>query len=185
MTVSENQRGLLPVWENRIFSIASVCAKWLAIAGGLVLIAVGTTTVISVIGRALIDYGLQPINGDFELVEMGCAIAVFSFLPWCTIKGGHATVDVFVARAHPVFKSALSISSYLLMSVVAIIVGLQFYEGLLEKMSYGETTFLLELPVWYGYVLCMPGIVLFIATSVVGVWHHVNRALNGGEETTA
>ena len=70
-------------------------AKWSAIVGGLVLCAITLMSVASITGRALIGVGLGPVPGDFEMVEVGTALAVFFFLPWCYLKGGHATVDLF------------------------------------------------------------------------------------------
>ena len=69
-------------------------SRWTAILGGVMLCAIMLMIVLSVSGRALIGVGLGPIPGDFELVEVGTAIAVFFFLPWTYLKGGHATVDL-------------------------------------------------------------------------------------------
>lgn len=75
-------------------------AKWSAIVGGLVLCAITLMSVASITGRALIGVGLGPVPGDFEMVEVGTALAVFFFLPWCYLKGGHATVDLFYRHCH-------------------------------------------------------------------------------------
>src|SRR5690606_15299705 len=72
-------------------------ARTLAILGGLVLILITVLTVVSITGRAFVRQGLGPIPGDFELVEVMTAFAVFSFLPWCQLRGAHATVDVFTS----------------------------------------------------------------------------------------
>ncbi|NNL36424.1 MAG: TRAP transporter small permease, partial [Silicimonas sp.] len=61
----------------------------LAIVAGLVLTAMAIVTVISINGRSLIWAGLAPVPGDFELVEIGCAVAVFGFLPYCHLYRGH------------------------------------------------------------------------------------------------
>ena len=53
------------------------------------------------IGRWLLQ--LRPINGDFEMVQMATAIAVFSFLPYCQARRGNIVVDTFTSwlpRAH-------------------------------------------------------------------------------------
>jgi hypothetical protein len=49
-------------------SIVHALAKWLAIAGGVVLVAITVMTSFSIIGRALSWVGLGPVPGDFELV---------------------------------------------------------------------------------------------------------------------
>ena len=53
---------------------------YLAICGGLVLVAIVLINFISIAGRTIFG---KPLTGDFELVEMGCAVAIFSFLPLC------------------------------------------------------------------------------------------------------
>jgi len=62
--------------------------------GSLVLVGIALMSVASIVGRALSGFGLGPVPGDFELVEAGTALAVFCFLPWCHLKGGHAVVDL-------------------------------------------------------------------------------------------
>ena len=53
------------------------------------------------LARWLIDAGVGPINGDFELVEAGVAFAIFAFLPLCQLTGGHASVDIFTSKLSP------------------------------------------------------------------------------------
>ena len=54
-------------------------ARWAAIVGGIVLVALTIMIVVSIVGRSLIGLGLAPVPGDFELVEMGTAVAVLLF----------------------------------------------------------------------------------------------------------
>jgi hypothetical protein len=39
-----------------------------------------------------------PIQGDFELVQMGCAVAVAAFLPFTQLRNGNVFVDAFNLR---------------------------------------------------------------------------------------
>ena len=64
-------------------------ARIFVIIGGICLTAAGLLTVVSVMGRYFIN---SPIPGDFELVEMACAVAVFSFLPYCQLRKGNVLV---------------------------------------------------------------------------------------------
>ena len=79
-------------------------SRGLAWFGALVLTALATISVLSIVGRAFAFAGLGPIRGDFELVEAGTALAVFCFLPWCHLRRGHATVDML---CHPIFLDIL------------------------------------------------------------------------------
>ena len=51
---------------------------------------------ISVTGSAVFG---RPFPGDFELTEMGVAVAAFSFLPYCQLTGANVTADIFTSGA--------------------------------------------------------------------------------------
>lgn len=135
-------------------------SKWTAILGGVLLLALTLMVVVSVAGRALIDFGLQPVPGDFELVEMGIGIAVFFFLPWCYVRGSHATVDLLYMHMPAWFKRGINILSDVLMLAAWIILTWRLWDGMLEKKEYMETTFILLMPVWWAYALCFVGAVV-------------------------
>ena len=92
------ERGLAPRLEARVGGWVGAYAAWLGLLGGVLLIVITLLTVVSVVGRSLLG---APVEGDFELVSAGCAIAVFAFLPWCQYRRGHVTVDVFFMRRQP------------------------------------------------------------------------------------
>lgn len=135
-------------------------ARWSAIVGGIVLVALTVMIVASISGRALIGLGLGPVPGDFELVEMGTAVAVLFFLPWTYLKGGHATVDLLYMHLPAWAKRAVIIVSDLLMLVVWLILTWKLYEGMVEKKQYMETTFILAMPLWWAYAACLVGAVI-------------------------
>src|SRR5262245_8209524 len=53
---------------------------------------------VSVVGRKFFD---APVPGDFELVQMATAVAIFSFLPYCQVRRGNIFVDTFTTRLPP------------------------------------------------------------------------------------
>jgi len=69
-------------------------ARALAVAGGLVLLAMVAMICVSIFGRALLAFGLRPITGDYELVSIGMGFAVFAFMPWTHLNRGHALVSL-------------------------------------------------------------------------------------------
>ena len=135
-------------------------ARWSAIVGGLVLVALTLMIVASITGRALIGLGLGPVPGDFELVEMGTGVAVLFFLPWTYLKGGHATVDLLYTHLPAWAKRAVLLVSDLLMLAVWLLMTWKLYEGMVEKKQYMETTFILQMPLWWAYAFCMVGAVI-------------------------
>lgn len=135
-------------------------AQWAAIVGGVVLCALTLMIVASVSGRALLGIGLGPVPGDFELVEVGTAIAVFFFLPWTYLKGGHATVDLLYMHLPAWGRRTVLVVSDLVMLAVWLVLTWKLYEGMLEKKEYLETTFILAMPVWWAYAACLVGAVI-------------------------
>src|SRR5918995_4732454 len=91
-------------------------ATGVALLGGLVLFALTLLTVISVLGRAAFS---APIPGDFELVELGMAVAIFAFLPYCQIVRGNGIVDLFTNQASPRTKALLDGVGNLLFTAIA------------------------------------------------------------------
>ena len=67
----------------------------LAILGGIILVIVILINFISILSRIIF---LNPLVGDFELVEIGSAIAISSFLPLCHLKKGNVIVDFITAK---------------------------------------------------------------------------------------
>ena len=135
-------------------------ANWTALFGGLLLVAVTVMVVSSVIGRALLGLGLGPIPGDFELVEVGIGIAIFYFLPWCYLRGGHATVDLLYMHMPKWFQKSIDLFSDAAMLLVWLVLTWKLWEGMLEKKEYMETTFILQMPLWWAYALCFVGAVI-------------------------
>ena len=162
-------------------------ARFMAVVGGLVLTALILLICISVLGRAintllysgpvvavlgdfantLLATGVGPILGDFELVEAGVAFAIFSFIPFCQVTAGHATVDIFTSGLSVRVNRLIQMVVDIVFAAVLILIALQLYEGMLSKMQYRETTFLIQFPVWWSYAASL---VAAIVAAVVGVY---------------
>ena len=171
-------------------NLATQAARLMAICGGLVLTVLIVLICISVIGRSLngllhgwigavmpgisawaLDLGVGPINGDFELVEAGVAFAIFAFLPLCQISAGHASVDIFTAKLPTRINRLLQLAIDVIFAVVLIAIAYQLYNGMLSKQRYGDTTFLLQFPIWWAYAASLSGSILtaVISLYVVGI----------------
>jgi TRAP-type C4-dicarboxylate transport system permease small subunit len=171
-------------------NLATQAARLMAICGGLVLTLLIVLICISVIGRSLngllhgwigsvmpglsawaLGLGVGPINGDFELVEAGVAFAIFAFLPLCQISAGHASVDIFTAKLPMRINRVLQLGIDVIFAIVLISIAYQLYNGMLSKQSYGDTTFLLQFPIWWAYAASLSGAVLtaVIAFYVAGI----------------
>jgi TRAP-type C4-dicarboxylate transport system permease small subunit len=142
--------------SNFIYGLSRAMA-WL---GAVVLSLIALMSVVSIIGRALSGFGLGPVPGDFELVEAGTALAVFCFLPWCHLKGGHALVDMFWNSYPPRLQRALTVLSDALMFIVWLLLVWRMGLATTEYRHNAEVTFILQMPVWWGYAASMPAAVV-------------------------
>ena len=140
-------------------------SRLLAIAGGFVLSILILIVVISIIGR---ETGLGAIKGDYELVEAGMAFAIFAFLPYAHMTGAHATVDIFTDWLGPRAQRVLTMVIDVVFAVVLVIIAWKLYGGMESKLGSGQTTLLLQFPVWWSYV---PAFIAAAIGAVVGVWH--------------
>lgn len=179
----------MPVFMDRL-------ARLLAIIGGLVLTLLVALTCLSVLGRglntlghsgllgeglgaALIGSGVGPVPGDFELVEAGVAFAIFSFLPICQLQGGHATVDIFT-QALPARVNRWLIAFWEVVLTLAIwLITLRLGAGMLGKFGNGETTLLLQFPVWWAYAASFLAAVVASVIAGYCAWGRLAHAATG------
>ncbi|MGH1354565.1 MAG: TRAP transporter small permease [Thalassovita sp.] len=162
-------------------------ARYMAIIGGVILTLLVLLTCVSVLGRTLntlfhsgfaqailgdfaqtiLDTGVGPVLGDFELVEAGIAFAIFSFIPLCQISGGHASVDIFTSALPVRVNRFIQMIVEILFAAVLILIAWRLYEGMNSKMRYQETTFLLQFPIWWAYAASL---VAACVSAIVGVY---------------
>lgn len=184
--------------EKRVGQRIERVAKVWAILGGILLVALSVMTVVSIVGRALTGFGLGPVPGDYELVANGCAIAIFAFLPWCQLRRGHVTVDIFI---NTLSSRAIAVFGFLgdvLVLIVSAVIARQLYLGWGEKFPYGsdalrdalamgykpffaETTYELQIPVWIPYTAALIGAVLMVIVATYTVWRSLIWVIEGQE----
>jgi len=142
-------------------------ARASAIAGGVVLVFLSIMTGISIFGRGLLWAGLRPVPGDFELIEAGIAFAVCAFLPWTQLRKGHASVSLLTDRLGDRANAAIALLTDMLLLTAAAFMTWRHFYGLLDKRNYGETTFILNYPLWWAYAGCLFGLAAWV---IVAVW---------------
>ena len=153
--------------EPAPFAFVEKAGEWLALAGGAVLVAITVLTIASITGRAFIFAGLSPVPGDFELVEAGTALAVFCFLPWCQLRGGHVSVDLLAGRYGDAMNTVLAFVWNILITAATGFIAWRLWYGMLDKMRYNETSFILQIPVWMFYAACIPPVAVAVAAGIV------------------
>lgn len=164
-------RPLFPAADRAVRALAQA----MALLGGAVLMAMVVMVCLSILGRsalallhsgfmqahlpvlarALLDAGVGPIRGDYELVESGMAFAIFAFLPWCHLTGGHATVDLLAERLPLRARRVLEAVAAAVFAAALVLIAVKLHEGMDAQMRRGTTTFLLQYPVWWSYLAAL------------------------------
>ncbi|HKU47062.1 MAG TPA: TRAP transporter small permease [Burkholderiales bacterium] len=141
-----------------------LAAKAFAFAGGAVMVAMLCMSVASITGRVV--YG-KPVQGDFELVQLGCAVGIAAFLPWCQWRRGNIIVDFFTTRLPPRAQSVLDGIGALLLALVMGLVAWRATDGALSVYASGERAMISRYPQWVGYAAIVPSLAL---TALVGFY---------------
>ncbi|PTQ75381.1 TRAP transporter small permease [Celeribacter persicus] len=137
-------------------------ARLTAYAGGIGLFAVIAVTCVSVAGRALGGLGLAPVPGDIELVGLGIGFAVFTALPYAQYSRAHARVDLIKPALGAWPNRLLDLAGDLLMFGFTALLTWRLWLGMLDKAAYGETSFILQIPLVWGYRAAMAAMVVAV-----------------------
>lgn len=168
MSVSENPGEAphavpLPGW------VAALC-RIMAGIGGAILLAMMLMTVASVTKRAVLG---APIPGDFELVEIGSAIAIFCFLPWCQITGGNVLVDFFTTKAPPRVNHLLEAMGDLIYLLIGALILWRLIPGGLEFRAYDDQSMVLRIPTWWSFTVIVPAMALLVVSTFFTILGHL------------
>ena len=152
-------------------------SRIMAYLGGVMLVALIIMVCISILGRSLsgilhsdimqeslptlanwlLDAGIGPIGGDYELLEAGIAFSIFAFLPICQMHSAHASVDVFASLMSKRVSNFMIWISEIAFALVLTLIAWQLTNGTMDKLRGGETTFFIQFPVWWAYGISMMG----------------------------
>jgi TRAP-type C4-dicarboxylate transport system permease small subunit len=145
-----------------------------AVIGGLILIGMALMTLASVAGRALFS---SPIQGDVEMVQLACAVALACFVPYTQWQGGNIIVDFFTTRATLATRQRLDALGALLVGLVASLICWRTVAGSMAAYANQETSMLIAIPIWIPYLLMTPGLLLTALVSFFIAW----RRLTAGD----
>lgn len=157
---------------NRLYDrFGRLCRAW-AIMGGAVLCAAMIITVVSVVGRAI---GFGPVDGDFEVMEIATAVAVFAFMPHTQMKRGHVIVDVFTQNLPASAVRFLDVMGAVLISVVALIWLWRTPLGAYDFFQFGDETTVLRFKRWWSFIVILPSIILFAGACLLSIFKEAEQ----------
>lgn len=152
-----------------------------AAIGALVLLAIAGMTTVSVIGRAFFAH---PILGDVELVQLGGAVVVASFLPYTQMRRANIIVDFFTTGARERTQRWMDLGGTALYTAVLALVLWRVAVGGIDIRAAGERSMLMDLPLWLPYLLMLPGLALCVLIGAVQMTREL-RALGQPAEASA
>ena len=127
-------------------------ARVFALLGGIIMVGLAGMVVASVLGRWLFS---APVFGDFEMVGMGTAIAVFLYLPYCHMRRGNVIVDLFLSRTPKRLQIFFDVIGSVALATIASMLCWRMAVGGLETLETNETTYILALPLWWAFPFCV------------------------------
>ena len=140
-----------------------------ALVGGAIFVGIAIMSFASIASRSLFN---QPIPGDYELVQVACAMFVAMCLPICQMLGGNIIVDFFTTRLSTATQRRLDAFGALLLALVMLLVGWRLAAGTLSMRETGETSTIVGWPTWYTYAAMVPGVLLTSAAGFYTAWRH-------------
>lgn len=142
--------------------VSRIITGW-ALLGGVILLLVVLMHTISVVGN---QFGM-PFPGDFEMTEIGIAIAAFSFLPYCQLTGANVTADIFTSRASPRMIAVFSLAASLVAFAFSSILLWRMYAGMMDQKEYNYETAILQFPTWMAWIPILISLGLLVLASLV------------------
>jgi len=135
-----------------------------ALLGGVLLVVIAMMNTWSVVSLAALGF---PVPGDFEMVEMGVAIAAFSFLPYCQLTGANVTADIFTANASARWVAFFALLSSLISAFFSVLLLWRMYDGMGSYIQYEEVTTILNIPIWIAFPPILFSLFLLVVASAI------------------
>ncbi|MFK5978489.1 MAG: TRAP transporter small permease [Rhizobiaceae bacterium] len=147
----------------KTFGFARSLIEGWALLGGILLLAVVAMNVISVIGTVV----WKPFAGDFEMTQVGLAVAIFSFLPYCQLTRSNVTADIFTAKLSQRWVAGFTFIAALVALAFSLLLAWRMYYGMLDQKDYEYTTIVLRFPHWIAYIPILFSLVLLAIAALI------------------
>lgn len=151
-------------------------ARWIAAAGGIVILAMMLVAVLDVALRYLFN---APLSSAYELMQLGMVLVVYCGLAWCGLTGGHITVNFLGALLdHPRMRW-IGVLVHATGAALFLLVAWRSGAGALDAFASGETTNMIKAPLAPFIGAVAAGSLLYAATLA----HECVQALRGADRS--
>jgi TRAP-type C4-dicarboxylate transport system permease small subunit len=162
-TTTNGRAGLSSLARNAIIG-------W-AFFGGVILSLVVAINVVSVVGGVV----WKPFPGDFEMTEIGVAVAAFAFLPYCQMVGANVTADIFTSRAPYRLVAFFSLLASIVALGFSLLLLSRMYLGMLDQKAFHYTTAILQFPHWVAFIPILISLALLAVASLLTLTEEINK----------
>lgn len=139
-------------------------SRFAAIGGAMIFVALIVMSVISIVGRKLFGF---VVPGDVEILEMGAAFGSSTFFAYCHLTQSDIKVDFFTHRMARHKIALLDACGSLMIGLFGALIAWRTAVGALSLEAVGETSDILDFPLWIAQGLMVPG---FALLSVAGFY---------------
>lgn len=145
-------------------AIVLTASRGLALIGGLFLLLAIAVTLLSVAGRYLLG---KPVPGDYEIVEIGCAVAVFLFFPFTHASGSNIAAEFFTSGLPPRVQLVIDMIHEIIFGAIAALLAWRLSHGLADKFASGDTSILIKIPLWWAFTVAFASFALIAVICVL------------------
>jgi TRAP-type C4-dicarboxylate transport system permease small subunit len=150
--------------------------RLLALTGGGILLGIAGLVTTSVLLRMITGAG---IDGDFEMVQVGAAIAAFCLFPLCLAIRGNIFVDTFTSRLPARWSAVLDGLWDTLFGLIVLIIAARMVVGSMDQFISKTTLMVIAIPTWWAVALCA-GLAGFLGVTALAVGLRMLRGRAAG-----
>ena len=132
--------------------------------GGLLLVGIVLMTAYSATANFFFS---RPLPGDFEIVQIGVAIAAFAFLPLAQLTRANVVVDIFTQWAGAGAKRAMELLGSLAAIAFAVLLLWRMSDGMLDYYRYSEYTAIIGIPIWAAFPPILFSLFLLLIAALI------------------
>lgn len=154
-------------------SVLERIARALAVAGGCLMLGAALMVTVSIMLRWLRNDGIQ---GDFEMVQIATALAVFFFMPLCQWGRGNVFVDTFTLKAPDWFNRGLDVLWDLVFAGLALFIGWRLSLGAMDAISSRTGSMVLGIPFGWAILVCSLLAVFLGLLTLATAWRRLKGA---------
>lgn len=137
---------------------------WAYGIGGFLLAAIVLLTAYSAVAGF---FFAKPLAGDFEIVQFGTAVAVFSFLPLCQLSRSNVVVDTFTLWAGRRARLVMELLGSFAAAVFATVLLWRMSVGLHDYYVHDEYTQIIGLPLWWAFPPMLFSLALLLFAALI------------------